>query len=90
MMTVGELRELREAAEYVLNGLMCGCIQMSVEASRGHRELADRFCFENGEVLDRADHEEARLNIFHLIGLIDRAIEAGRAVEQGERQPSPG
>jgi hypothetical protein len=78
MMPVEELRELREAAEYVLNGLMCGCIQMSVEASRGHRELVDRFFFENRDSIDRAEYEEARLNIFHLIRLIDRAIEEGR------------
>jgi hypothetical protein len=57
---------------------------MSVEASRAHQELADRFCFENRDFLDRADYEEARLNIFHLIALIDRALEAQQAGNHGE------
>lgn len=74
MQSVEELIRMREAAEYVCNGLMCGCIQLSSEANRAHRELADRFFFEQAGCADRHEYEEARLNIFHLIDLIDRAI----------------
>jgi len=75
MQNLAELLAIREAAEYVANGLMCGCIQMSTEASRAHGELVDRFFLENDGCVDRGEYEEARLNIFHFLHLIDRAIE---------------
>jgi hypothetical protein len=75
MQSLAELHAIREAAEFVFNGLMCGCIQMSTEASRAHRELVDRFFLENAGCVDRGEYEEARLNIFHFLQLIDRLIE---------------
>ncbi|PKN32556.1 MAG: hypothetical protein CVU61_17590 [Deltaproteobacteria bacterium HGW-Deltaproteobacteria-19] len=74
MQNIEELIKLREAAEHVCNGLMCGCIQMSTEANQAHRELVDRFFLENAGCVDRGQYEEALLNIFHLIDLIDQAI----------------
>ncbi|HOI73698.1 MAG TPA: hypothetical protein PLO63_06060 [Syntrophales bacterium] len=74
MPSVEELIRIREAAEYVCNGLMCGCIQMSVEASQAHKELVDRFFFDHPDCVAGGEYEEARLNIFHFIDLVDRAI----------------
>ncbi|NPU84463.1 MAG: hypothetical protein HPY65_08225 [Syntrophaceae bacterium] len=74
MQNVEELTAIREAAEFVCNGLLCGCIQMSTEANRAHRELVDRFFIENEGCMDGDQYEEARLNIFHFMELIDRAI----------------
>jgi len=81
MMSVEELMKIREAADYVCNGLMCGCIQMSVEASHAHRELVDRFFFEYSDCVDGGEHEEARLNIFHFIDLVDRVISERKKAE---------
>ena len=75
MQKLESLLEIREAAEYVFNGLLCGCIQMSFEAGRAHRALVDRFFLEHSDGADRGQYEEARLDIFHFIRLIDRAIE---------------
>lgn len=75
MNNIEELLAIREAAGFVFNGLMCGCIQMSLEANRAHRELVDRFFLENADWADHDQYEEARLNIFHFINLIDRAID---------------
>ncbi len=74
MPSVEQLIKIREAADYVCNGLMCGCIQMSVEASQAHKELVDRYFFEHSDCVDPGEYEEARLNIFHFIDLVDRAI----------------
>lgn len=78
MQKLEALLEIREAAEYIFNGLMSGCIQMSFEAGRAHLALVDRFFLEHPERMDREQYEEARLDIFHFICLIDRAIEETR------------
>lgn len=75
MQKLESLLEIREAAEYVFNGLLCGCIQMSFEAGRAHLALVDRFFLEHSDGAERGQYEEARPDIFHFIRLIDRAIE---------------
>ena len=78
MQHIEDLIKIRQAAEYIFNGLMCGCIQMSIEAGKAHRELVDRFFSENVDCMDRDQYREAQLNIFYFISLIDRAIEGKR------------
>jgi len=78
MQHIEDLIKIRQAAEYIFNGLMCGCIQMSIEAGKAHEELVDRFFSENADCLDQDQYREAQLNIFYFISLIDRAIEGKR------------
>jgi len=41
------LRQIREAVDFIVNGMMSGCIQMSAAAGEAYREIVDQFYHEN-------------------------------------------
>jgi hypothetical protein len=68
------LLDIREATEFIVNGMMSGCIQMSSAATGAYREIVDQFYFEYGGYMSAEDRQSSRQDFEYFLSLIDRAI----------------
>jgi len=68
------LLDIREATEFIVNGMMSGCIQMSAAATQAYREIVDQFYFEYSSYMSAEERLSSRHDFEFFLSLIDRAI----------------
>lgn len=63
----------REAAEFIVNGMMSGCIQMSVAAKEAYRELVYQFYDDNKNIVTPAQYQMCLNDFEYFLSLLDEA-----------------
>jgi hypothetical protein len=66
--------KVKDAANHILNGIMSGCIQMSVAAVNAYRDLVDQFCQDNRDFISAQQHEDVKSDYEYFFRLIDLAV----------------
>lgn len=70
-----KILETREAADFIVNGMMSGCIQMSVAAKEAYAELVYQFYEEHRDAVSPAQYETCRSDFEYFLSLLDDAAE---------------
>ena len=66
--------KVKDAANHIFNGIMSGCIQMSVAAGNAYRDLVDQFYQDNRDFVSAQQYEAAKLDFDYFFQLIDLAV----------------
>ena len=66
--------QIRDAAIHVFNGIMSGCVEMSVAAGNAYRDLVDQFCEDNRDLVSPQQCEAAKSDFGYFFQLIDLAV----------------
>jgi hypothetical protein len=66
--------KVKDAANHILNGIMSGCIQMSVAAGNAYRDLVDQFYQDNRDFISAQQYKAAKSDYEYFFQLIDLAV----------------
>jgi hypothetical protein len=75
---LAELRQIREATDFIVNGMMSGCIQMSAAAGEAYREIVDQFYRANNGLMTPEQYLLCRHNFVSFLSFIDLVIDRCR------------
>jgi len=75
-----KLRQIREATDFIVNGMMSGCIQMSAAAGEAYREIVDQFYRANSGLMTPEQYLLCRYHFVSFLSCIDLAIDRCRAM----------
>jgi hypothetical protein len=75
-----KLRQIKEATDFIVNGMMSGCIQMSAAAGEAYREIVDQFYHENKGLMSSEQYVLCRNNYVSFLSCIDLAMDRCRAM----------
>ncbi len=70
-----KITQMREATEFIVNGMMSGCIQMSVAAKEAYRELVYQFYDDNKDIISPAQHQICLSDFEYFLSLLDEAAD---------------
>jgi len=78
-----KLLQIREVTDFIINGIMSGCIQMSAAAGEAYRELVDQFYFEHSRFMSPEQHMSCRQDFESFLSVIDLAVAQCKDQEVG-------
>ncbi len=78
MEQLAKLMRIREATDFIVNGMMSGCVQMSAAAGEAYREIVDQFYHENNGFMTPEQYHLCRYNFVSFLSCIDAAIDRCR------------
>ena len=66
--------QIRDAANHIFNGIISGCVEMSVAAGNAYRDLVDQFYQDNRDFISAQQYEAAKSDFGYFFQLIDLAV----------------
>jgi hypothetical protein len=69
-----KLVQIREATDFIISGMMSGCVQMSAAATDAYRELVDQFYFEHNRLMSPEQYISCRQDFEYFLSFIDLAV----------------